>query len=82
MMMSRKNQFFFSSHRPHTHTPTHGYRHTTATLYGLETVRRKEDTVNWVGAGAAAGAVTSLITGEFVGEGLNAFGPAVCKSGV
>ncbi len=33
-------------------------------LYALETVRGKEDTGNWVGAGAAAGGVTSLLTGE------------------
>lgn len=36
----------------------------TATLYGLERLRGQEGTMNWVGAGAAAGAVTSLITGR------------------
>lgn len=36
----------------------------TATLYGLERLRGQEGTMNWVGAGAAAGAVTSLITGK------------------
>lgn len=34
-----------------------------ATLYGLETVREKEDTANWVGAGAVAGGITSLLSG-------------------
>jgi len=36
----------------------------TATLYGLERLRGQDGIINWVGAGAAAGAVTSLITGR------------------
>ncbi|EWM29748.1 hypothetical protein Naga_100022g42 [Nannochloropsis gaditana] len=33
-----------------------------SSLYGLEYVRQEEGILNWVGAGAVAGAVTSLIT--------------------
>lgn len=57
-----------------------------STLYGLQQLRGEEGTMNWVGAGAAAGAVTSLITagpkqvvrGAFFFGGVGSVAESVC----